>query len=159
MKKTVFTVLTLCLVLTTVASVFEIKAADPATDKRAKIDIYTEYWTGDPIPGKVFQISPALPNGATSVTSGATFARIYVAASCSTNPLAAPCFNKNVWYTVDGGDCFNRLRIKFNSAYAAANEPNALFSELYDGNEGFQISGGANFTFSLLPMQSPYPCG
>jgi hypothetical protein len=159
MKKTLLTVLTLCLAVTVMASVFEIKAAVPASDPTAKIDIYTEHWTGNPIPGKVFRISPALPNGALSVISGNTFARIYVSDNCSTNPSAPPCFRKNVWYTVDGGDCFNRLRIRFNSAYALGNEPNALFSELFDGNEGFQISGGTNFTFSLLPMRSPYPCG
>lgn len=159
MKKTFLTVISLCLVIAVIASVFDIKANVPASEPAAKIDIYTEYWTGDPIPGKVFKIYPALPNGAQSVISGAAFARIYVSANCSTNPSSAPCFKKNVWYTVDGGDCFNRLRIRFNSAYGSANEPNALFSELYDGQEGFQISGGANFTFSLLPMRSQYPCG
>ena len=128
-------------------------AAVPPT----KFDIYPTAWTGNPIPGKVFTISPAMPNGATTITSGATFARIYVG-NCNASSTT-PCINKNVNYTISGGSCFNRLRIKFLTAYSWQNEPGVKFSELYDGNEGFQVSGGSNYTYSLLPMLSPYPCG
>ena len=123
-----------------------------------KFDIYPTAWTGNPIPGKVFTVSPAMPNGATTITSGATYARIYVSSSCNSGS-STPCFNKNVYYTISGGSCFNRLRIRFNSAYSWQNEPGVEFSELYDGNEGFQVSGGSNYNYSLLPMTSPYPCG
>ena len=123
-----------------------------------KFDIYPTDYNGNPIPGKVFTVSPAMPNGATTITSGATYARINVG-NCSTAANAAPCFNKNVYYTVSGGSCFNRLRIRFHSAYSWQNEPSVLFSELFDGNEGFQVSGGSNYNYSLLPMLSPYPCG
>ena len=123
-----------------------------------KFDIYPTAWTGAPIAGKVFTVSPAMPNGSTTITSGATYARIYVG-GCGTSAGSPDCFNKNVYYTINGGSCFNRLRIRFSTAYTWANEPSVLFSELYDGNEGFQVSGGANYLYSLLPRTSPYPCG
>lgn len=124
-----------------------------------KFDIYPTDFNGNPIPNKVFTVSPAMPNGATTITSGATRARIIVSSTCSTAPNADPCFQKNVYYTINGGSCFNRLRIRFLTAYNWNNEPSVLFSELYDGNEGFQVSGGANYNYSLLPRLSPNPCG
>ncbi len=142
------------IILLTSVFILSGNAAVPPT----KIDIYPTAWTGEPIPNKVFTISPAMPNGATSVTGGATFARIYVG-GCGTSPSSPPCFQKNVYYTIDGGTCFNRLRIRFNTAYSWQYEPSILFSERYDGNEGFQVSGGSNYTYSLLPMTSPFPCG
>lgn len=123
-----------------------------------KFDIYPTDYTGAPIPGKVFTVSPAMPNGSTTITSGATFARIYVG-GCGTTSSSPNCFNKNVYYTIDGGSCFNRLQIRFLRAYTWTDEPSVLFSERYDGNEGFQVSGGANYLYSLLPRTSQYPCG
>lgn len=129
-----------------------------ATVPPTKFDIYPTAYTGAPIPGKVFTVSPAMPNGSTTITSGATRARIYVG-GCGTTPGSADCFNKNVYYTIDGGSCFNRLKIRFSNAYTWAHEPSVLFSELYDGNEGFQVSGGSNYLYSLLARTSQYPCG
>lgn len=129
-----------------------------ATAPQAKFDIYPTAWTGAPIAGKVFTVSPAMPNGSTTITSGATYARIFVG-GCGTTAGSPNCFNKNVYYTINGGSCFNRLRIKFSTGYIWSNEPSVLFSELYDGNEGFQVSGGSNYLYSLLPRTSQYPCG
>lgn len=129
-----------------------------ANAPQTKFDIYPTAWTGAPIPGKVFTVSPAMPNGSTTITSGATYARVFVG-GCGTTAGSPSCFNKNVSYTIDGGSCFNRLRIKFSTAYNWTNEPSVLFSELYDGNEGFQVSGGSNYVYSLLARTSQYPCG
>ena len=131
------------------------KAAVPPT----KIDIYPTNWQGNPIPNKVFTISPTLPNGSNSVTSGPTRARIYVSNSCSTSSLSSPCMNKNVYYTISGGSCFTRLRIRFYWNYSWKTEPSIQFSEYYDGNEGFSISGGSNYYSWILPRTSQYPCG
>lgn len=142
-------------VLLTSFSVFSINGAVPP----AKFDIYPTDFNGNPIPNKVFTVSPAMPNGANTITSDAVKARILVSTQCSSSPNSSPCFKKNVTYTISGGSCFNRLRIKFLSAYDSPYEPSVRFSELFDGNEGFQVSGGAFYTYSLLPRLSPYPCG
>lgn len=152
MKK-IFVTIQLIILITSVF-ILSGNASVPPT----KIDIYPTDFTGTPIPNKVFTISPAMPNGATTIVGDAVKARIYVG-GCGTSPSSPPCVNKGVNYTIDGGTCFNRLYIKFLKAYSWTDEPGILFSERYDGNEGFQVSGGANFTFSLLPMTSQYPCG
>ena len=145
---------TLFLTLVYAASAVEINAAPPT-----KIDIYPTDYRGNPIAGKVFTISPVLPNGSSTVVSGSNYARIYVSSNCSTSPSSAPCMNKNVYYTISGGSCFNRLRIRFGSSYSWNTEPNIIFSERYDGSEGFQISGGSYYFSYLLPRTSQYPCG
>lgn len=153
--KRFFAYLQIAVLLTSVLVVSGNGAAVPVT----KFDIYPTDFNGNPIPNKVFTVSPAMPNGATTITSGATYARIIVSSTCSTAPNADPCFQKNVYYTINGGSCFNRLRIRFLTAYNWNYEPTVLFSELYDGNEGFQVSGGAYYNYSLLPRLSPNPCG
>lgn len=155
-----FSLITLSLTIIFTANIFAIenstsKAAAPPT----KIDIYPTNWQGDPIPNKVFTISPTLPNGSNSVTSNNIRARIYVSNSCSTNPNSSPCMNKNTWYLINGGSCFTRLLIRFNSSYNWNHEPSIQFSEYYDGNEGFSISGGSNYYSYIFPRTSPYPCG
>jgi hypothetical protein len=123
-----------------------------------KVDIYPKNWDGSVIYNKVFTVSPAMPNGATTFTNGTyDFARVFVVtASCA---VGVQCMKKNITYTISGGDCFNRWRVKFLTGYSWTTEPSVVFSELYDGNEGFQISGGSQYTSSLLPRVSINPCG
>lgn len=128
------------------------------TAQTAMFDIYPRAWTGDPIPYKTFRVSPAMPNGSTTIVSGLTFAEIKVSSSCP--KFGSACFQRNKSYLIDeGSGCFNRLVIVFNNAYTTANKPSIIFSERYDGNEGFQVSGGSNFSYYLAPRTSMYPCG
>lgn len=153
MKKSISATLATCLLFVFLSIGNSASAAPPI-----KVDIYPTNWDGSVIYNKVFTVSPAMPNGATSFTNGASnYARVYVVTD--TCNVAARCFKKNITYTISGGDCFNRWKVKFLTGYSWTTEPSVNFSELYDGNEGFQVSGGSQYTSTLLPRVSIYPCG
>lgn len=123
-----------------------------------KVDIYPTDWAGNVIYNKVFTVTPAMPNGATSFTNGSyNQATVYVV-DTTCHP-SSRCFKKNVTYTISGGDCFSRWRVKFLTNYNWTTEPSVLFKEYYDGTEGFHVSGGSQYTSSILPRVSPNPCG
>ncbi len=154
MKKVMSAVFAVSLILTFLSIGSGSALAVPPT----KVDIYPVNWDGSVIYNKVFTVTPAMPNGATTFTNGSyDQATVYVVSS--TCHPSARCFKKNVTYTISGGSCFNRWRVKFLTNYNWTTEPSVVFSELYDGNEGFQVSGGSQYLWSLLPMTSPYPCG
>jgi hypothetical protein len=122
------------------------------------VEITPVNWDGSIIYNKVFTVTPAMPNGATSFTNG-SYDQARVPVVTNTCHPTARCFKKNITYTISGGVCFNRWQVKFLTNYNWTTEPNVIFSELYDGNEGFQVSGGSQYLSSLLPMLSPFPCG
>ncbi len=154
MKKSMLNTFALSLLLT----ITTFGAAVAPIPQPGKIDIYPTNFSGGVIYNKVFTVSPAMPNGATSFTNGnLSYARVaVVTTTCS---AASRCFKKNITYTISDTACFNRLNIRFLGLYSAFTEPSVNFSENYNGNEGFQVSGGSQFVYSLLPRLSPDPCG
>jgi hypothetical protein len=154
MKKTFLVALALNLLLIFTGFATESLAAQPPI----KVDIYPTNWDGSVIYNKVFTVSPAMPNGATSFTNGSyDYAQVYVVTdTCHPD---ARCFRKNVTYTISGGSCFNRWRVRFLTGYSWTTEPSVLFKEFYDGTEGFHVSGGSQYTSTILPRTSPFPCG
>jgi hypothetical protein len=154
MKKIMSAFFALSLVLTFLSIGSGSALAIPPTE----VEIYPVNFDGSVIYNKVFTVTPAMPNGATSFTNGSSDRATVYVVSNSCHPLAR-CFKKNITYTISGGSCFNRWQVKFLTGYNWTTEPSVIFSELYDGNEGFQISGGSQFLSGLLPMTSPFPCG
>jgi hypothetical protein len=123
-----------------------------------KVDIYPTSWDGSVIYNKVFTVTPAMPNGATTFTNGNyDQATVYVVTNnCA---VGVQCMKKNVTYTISGGGCFSRWRVRFLTGYSWTTEPDVDFREFFDGNEGFYVSGGSQYLSSILARTSPFPCG
>jgi hypothetical protein len=122
------------------------KAADPCTG----------FLLSTPEGSLPFTVTPALvpvppdTSGITSFSStliyGAWAVRGYVGTTTYyNNPVL---FARNITYTIAGNPCTNKLRITYLSNYSNCNKPTITYSSL----TGFSVSGGANYTYQLLPV-------